>query len=135
MKRIFKGLLAALLVCCSIPVLAQQAQPIPTDPNVRIGKLENGLTYYIRHNNLPEGQADFYIAQKVGSILEEESQRGLAHFLEHMCFNGTQHFPNNRLREYLENIGVRNRLQHQQRAHPQSTRRYRLMLMDFARLE
>lgn len=107
MKRIFKGLLAALLVCCSIPVLAQQAQPIPTDPNVRIGKLGNGLTYYIRHNNLPEGQADFYIAQKVGSILEEESQRGLAHFLEHMCFNGTKHFPNNRLREYLENIGVK----------------------------
>ncbi len=107
MKRTFKGLLAALLVCCCIPVLAQQAQPIPTDPNVRIGKLENGLTYYIRQNNLPEGQADFYIAQKVGSILEEESQRGLAHFLEHMCFNGTKHFPNNGLREYLENIGVK----------------------------
>lgn len=107
MKRIIKGLMAALLVCCCIPVLAQQAQPIPTDPNVRIGKLENGLTYYIRHNNLPEGQADFYIAQKVGSILEEESQRGLAHFLEHMCFNGTKHFPGNRLREYLEGIGVK----------------------------
>ena len=74
---------------------------------MRIGKLENGLTYYIRHNNLPEGQADFYIAQKVGSILEEEPQRGLAHFLEHMCFNGTDHFPGNRLREYLENIGVK----------------------------
>lgn len=107
MKGTIKRLLAALLVCCSIPVLAQQAQPIPTDPNVRIGKLENGLTYYIRHNNLPEGQADFYIAQKVGSILEEEAQRGLAHFLEHMCFNGTKHFPNNRLREYLEGIGVK----------------------------
>ena len=72
MKKTIKGLLLALLVCCSINVLAQQAQPIPTDPNVRIGKLENGLTYYIRHNALPEGQADFYIAQKVGSMLEEE---------------------------------------------------------------
>ena len=107
MKKTIKGLLVALLLCCNIPVLAQQAQPIPTDPNVRIGKLENGLTYYIRHNSLPEGQADFYIAQKVGSMQEEDSQRGLAHFLEHMCFNGTKHFPNNGLREYLENIGVK----------------------------
>lgn len=107
MKRTFKGLLAALLLCCCFPVLAQQAQPVPIDPKVRIGKLENGLTYYLRQNKLPAGQADFYIAQKVGSILEEESQRGLAHFLEHMCFNGTKHFPDNRLREYLESIGVK----------------------------
>lgn len=86
---------------------AQQMPPIPTDPNVRIGKLENGLTYYIRHNELPENQADFYIAQKVGSILEEDNQRGLAHFLEHMCFNGTTNYPGNLLREYLETIGVK----------------------------
>ena len=86
---------------------AQQMPPIPTDPNVRIGKLDNGLTYYIRHNELPENQADFYIAQKVGSILEEDNQRGLAHFLEHMCFNGTTNFPDNLLREYLETIGVK----------------------------
>ena len=86
---------------------AQQLPPIPTDPNVRIGKLENGLTYYIRHNELPEKRADFYIAQNVGSILEEDNQRGLAHFLEHMCFNGTTHFPGNLLREYLEKIGVK----------------------------
>lgn len=86
---------------------AQQLPPVPTDPNVRIGKLDNGLTYYIRHNALPEKQADFYIAQKVGSILEEDNQRGLAHFLEHMCFNGTKHFPDNTLREYLESIGVK----------------------------
>ena len=107
MKIKLRNMLATLIVCLCIPVLAQQAQPIPTDPNVRIGKLENGLTYYIRHNALPEGQADFYIAQKVGSILEEENQRGLAHFLEHMCFNGTKHFPGNGLRDYLENIGVK----------------------------
>ncbi|MDE7467901.1 MAG: hypothetical protein K2M61_06055, partial [Muribaculaceae bacterium] len=60
-----------------------QLPPLPADPAVRIGQLPNGLTYYIRHNENPKGQADFYIAQKVGSILEEENQRGLAHFLEH----------------------------------------------------
>ena len=81
--------------------------PIPVDPEVRIGVLDNGLTYYIRHNSLPENQADFYIAQKVGSILEEDDQRGLAHFLEHMCFNGTEHFPGNSLRIYLESVGVK----------------------------
>lgn len=70
---------------------AQQMPPIPADPDVVVGKLDNGLTYYIRHNNWPENRADFYIAQKVGAIQEEESQRGLAHFLEHMCFNGTKH--------------------------------------------
>ena len=86
---------------------AQQMPPIPTDPNVRIGKLDNGLTYYIRHNELPEKRADFYIAQKVGSILEEDNQRGLAHFLEHMCFNGTNNFPEKSLIKYLESIGVK----------------------------
>ena len=85
----------------------QQMPPIPVDKQVRIGKLDNGLTYYIRKNNLPEKQADFYIAQKVGSILEEEHQRGLAHFLEHMCFNGTKNFPGKGIIHYLETIGVR----------------------------
>lgn len=66
----------------------QELQPLPVDPQVRYGKLPNGLTYYIRHNELPKERADFYIAQNVGSILEEENQRGLAHFLEHMAFNG-----------------------------------------------
>ena len=82
-------------------------QPLPTDTAVRIGKLPNGLTYYIRHNEYPKGQADFYIAQKVGSILEEDNQRGLAHFLEHMCFNGTTNFPGSSLRDWLESIGVK----------------------------
>ena len=82
-------------------------QPLPVDPKVRVGKLDNGLTYYIRHNEEPKNQAFFYIAQKVGSIQEEESQRGLAHFLEHMCFNGTTHFPDSSLIEYLEGIGVK----------------------------
>lgn len=83
------------------------AQQLPSDPNVRIGKLENGLTYYIRHNELPADRADFYIAQKVGSIQEEQNQLGLAHFLEHMCFNGTTHFPGDALKQYLERIGVK----------------------------
>lgn len=80
---------------------------LPVDPNVRVGKLTNGLTYYIRHNNWPENRADFYIAQRVGSINEEESQRGLAHFLEHMCFNGTKNFPGDKLIHYLEGLGVK----------------------------
>lgn len=108
MKHVFRSLFAALIILCSTStIFAQQMPSIPTDPNVRIGKLENGLTYYIRHNALPEKRADFYIAQKVGSILEEDNQRGLAHFLEHMCFNGTTNFPGDALKNYLETIGVR----------------------------
>ena len=79
---------------------------MPMDPAVRVGQLPNGLTYYIRHNGWPEKRVDFYIAQKVGSMQEEEDQRGLAHFLEHMCFNGTKNFPGNGLIQYLERNGV-----------------------------
>ena len=74
-------------------VTAVLAQPLPQDPTIRTGKLKNGMTYYLRHNAKEAGLADFYIAQKVGSIQEEPRQRGLAHFLEHMAFNGTKHFP------------------------------------------
>lgn len=110
MKKATKKLMATLaLLCMTLVASAQQPEmpPIPTDPKVRIGKLENGLTYYIRHNELPEKRADFYIAQKVGSILEEENQRGLAHFLEHMCFNGTTNFPGKGIINWLGTIGVR----------------------------
>ena len=95
MKHLLRGLfIAVLLICCNFQsVLAQPMQQLPVDKNVRIGKLDNGLTYYIRHNALPEKRVEFYIAQKVGSILEEPQQRGLAHFLEHMAFNGTKNFP------------------------------------------
>ena len=96
-------IIAATLI---VSVAAQAQQPVPVDPAVRVGKLDNGLTYYIRHHEEPAGQANFYIAQKVGSILEDEEQRGLAHFLEHMCFNGTEHFPGNGIIKYCESIGV-----------------------------
>lgn len=85
----------------------QELQPLPVDPQVRYGKLPNGLTYYIRHNELPKERADFYIAQNVGSILEEENQRGLAHFLEHMAFNGSKNFPDKGMDEFTESVGMR----------------------------
>ncbi len=110
MKRFLKSaFIAAIALGSSLVAFAQQQQlpPIPVDQGVRIGKLENGLTYYIRRNEFPAKQADFYIAQKVGAIQEEDHQRGLAHFLEHMCFNGTTNFPGNALRDYLETIGVK----------------------------
>ena len=104
----FKFLLALLLGFILMPATAQMMPPeLPIDPAVRKGILPNGMTYYIRHNALPEKQAFFYIAQKVGSVQEEESQRGLAHFLEHMAFNGSQNFKNNNLISYCEKIGVK----------------------------
>lgn len=106
------SLLFAILLCfiSLVQVMAQQMQepqPLPVDPQVRYGKLSNGLTYYIRHNEQPKDRADFYIAQNVGSILEQDNQRGLAHFLEHMAFDGTQNFPNNGMDEYIESVGMR----------------------------
>ena len=100
-------MLLMLAVVLAMPVAAQKGEQLPVDPSIRIGKLKNGLTYYIRHNANPEKLVNFYIAQKVGSIQEEEDQRGLAHFLEHMCFNGTEHFPGKALINYLEGIGVK----------------------------
>ncbi len=105
MKKLTLTLLAMLAL--SATMFAQQAMPVPFDQNVRRGKLENGLTYYIRHNEKPAQRANFYIAQKVGSILEEENQRGLAHFLEHMAFNGLEHFPKKTMLDYMERNGVK----------------------------
>ncbi|MBQ8760995.1 MAG: insulinase family protein [Bacteroidales bacterium] len=103
-----KFLLSLLIVVAfGINAFAQMAMPTPMDPNVRYGKLDNGLTYYIRHNEKPDNRADFYIAQKVGSVLEEENQRGLAHFLEHMAFNGTTNLPGMTLRNYLQSRGIK----------------------------
>jgi len=106
-----KILVTLVLAMAGITTVAAQQQmqlpTIPVDPEVRIGQLDNGLTYYIRHNNWPEQRAEFYIAQKVGSIQEDDTQRGLAHFLEHMAFNGSKHFQGNELLRWCESIGVK----------------------------
>lgn len=93
---------AALLLAQSL-----QAQVIPLDPQVRTGKLANGFTYYIRHNEQPQKKMELYLINKVGSILEDDDQRGLAHFMEHMNFNGTKHYPKNAMIDYLQKAGVR----------------------------
>ena len=106
MKKQFLG----LFLLAAIPV-SLSAQNVVQDASIRQGKLKNGLTYYIRHNDKEAGLADFYIAQRVGSILEEPRQRGLAHFLEHMAFNGTKHFPGKGKKlgivPWCETIGVK----------------------------
>lgn len=101
-----RKLLVSVLFIVTGMVSAQQMGPIPVDEAVRVGKLDNGLTYYIRHNEWPENVANFYIAQRVGSIQENDDQRGLAHFLEHMAFNGSEHFPDSTLLEYTRSLGV-----------------------------
>ena len=113
MKRFFIAI-AAFALFAGIPAMAQNQEEamqqmmaaLPNDPAVRVGHLENGLTYYIRHNELPKGRAEFYLATNVGAIQETPDQDGLAHFLEHMCFNGTEHFPDKGILDYLRSIGA-----------------------------
>ena len=97
---IFAAMLAAFVA------FGQQPQPLPNDGEVKVGKLENGLTYYIRHNDKPAQRAEFYLATNVGAFQEADDQEGLAHFLEHMCFNGTKNFPGKALLEWLQSIGA-----------------------------
>ena len=117
MKRLVSSLFA--LAVAAFTLLAQepsreqmeamiaQMPKLPNSAEVTIGRLDNGLTYYIRHNELPKGRAEFYLATDVGAIQEEyPSQDGLAHFLEHMCFNGTEHFPGKSILNYLRSIGA-----------------------------
>jgi zinc protease len=82
-------------------------EPIPPDPNIRIGKLENGLTYYIKQNKKPEQRIELRLAVNAGSVCETDGQQGLAHFVEHMCFNGTKNFPSNKIIDMLEEMGVK----------------------------
>ncbi|MCU0410647.1 MAG: insulinase family protein [Bacteroidales bacterium] len=105
MKR---TLLFSIFIVLGIATFAETApgDPVPVDPAYRIGKLDNGLTYYIRHNTEPAGRASYYIIQNVGSILETDSQNGLAHFLEHMAFNGTKRFPGKDILSKLQKHGV-----------------------------
>ncbi|MCR4918767.1 MAG: insulinase family protein [Prevotella sp.] len=102
-----KIVMSAALLLGAATVQAQQMPPVPADPAVRTGRLDNGMTYYLRHNNWPEHRAEFYIAQRVGSIQENDDQRGLAHFLEHMAFNGSKHFKGNELLQWCEKVGIK----------------------------
>ncbi len=104
------GTLAILSLVTSAQAQSMEqvmAMPIPHDTAVRIGHLPNGMTYYIRRNELPKNRAEFYILHHVGAILENDAQNGLAHFTEHMAFNGTKHFPGKKLLSFLEHNGVK----------------------------
>ncbi|MBR3702957.1 MAG: insulinase family protein [Alistipes sp.] len=109
MKRLIFAIVAIITLGMASTANAQidPSQPIPADKEIRMGKLENGLTYYIRHNEKPKGMANFYIVHDVGAIQEDDNQQGLAHFLEHMAFNGTKNYPGKSMIEYLEKIGVK----------------------------
>ena len=98
--------LVFVVACMTVSAQGNTDKSVPVDPDYRIGKLENGLTYYIRHNTEPAGRASYYIIQNVGAILEKDDQNGLAHFLEHMAFNGTKHFPGKGILNTLERHGV-----------------------------
>ena len=106
MKKILILLSAFALAAASFVAGAQEAPQLPNDPAVRVGKLDNGLTYYIRHNDKPAQRAEFYLATNVGAIQETPDQDGLAHFLEHMCFNGTKNFPGKGILNWLQSIGA-----------------------------
>jgi len=106
--RVFYLSVVLFLIGFFQSVNAQQSyQPIPMDPALRYGILDNGLIFYIRHNDVVKERADFFIVQDVGAILEEDDQDGLAHFLEHMAFNGTKNFPGKQIINYLETVGVK----------------------------
>ena len=102
---------AALLCLLAVPAAGQvpagPQEKMPLDGEVRVGRLDNGMTYYIRHYDNPRQRADFFIAHDVGALQEEDDQNGLAHFLEHMAFNGTKHFPGKGILNYLAANGVR----------------------------
>ena len=103
MKRLFI-IIAAVIMAASAS--AQGVMQFPTDESIKIGKLDNGMTYYIRSNPIPAQRAEFYLATNVGAFQETDDQDGLAHFLEHMCFNGTKNFPGKDLLNYLQSIGA-----------------------------
>src|SRR5690606_2808138 len=118
MNRLFSLLTFPLFALFLVPRVAISNPPpladsltltdtLPMDSTVLRGKLPNGFTYYIRHNEEPKDRVVMYLATKVGSILETDDERGLAHFLEHMQFNGTKNFPKNELVDYLQRAGVR----------------------------
>ncbi len=106
MKR-FILLVVALASLMRAAAQPNPMEPIPADKAVRVGRLANGMTYYLRHNEKPKEQASFYILHNVGAIQENDAQQGLAHFLEHMAFNGTENLPGKTMIEALERNGVK----------------------------
>ncbi len=106
-KRFFAIVAFALVSIMGVQAQMDPMAPLPQDAELRKGVLPNGLTYYIRHNSKPENQGEFFIYDRVGAIQEEDLQIGLAHFLEHMAFNGTKNFPDKGIINYLESIGVK----------------------------
>jgi len=108
LKSYFLKALVLIAILMPSVALAQEQfkKPVPLDPEVRYGKLENGLTYYIKHNEKTEKRAEFYLSNNVGAILETNAQNGLAHFCEHMSFNGTKNFPDKGILNYFETIGM-----------------------------
>ena len=103
-----RHLLALLFALLALAANAKGKQEtLPTDSNLYVRTLPNGLTFYILPNKTPAQRVNFYLAQRVGSLQEADSERGLAHFLEHLCFNGTRHFPANKLVAYLETLGLK----------------------------
>src|SRR5918998_875503 len=113
------SLLMALILSVASVISAQQqpaksvdsgallTQPMPVDPQITMGQFKNGLRYYIRTTKKPEKRAELRLVVKAGSILEDDDQLGLAHFVEHMAFNGTKNFPKHELREFVESLGMR----------------------------
>ncbi len=101
-----KKVLIFLAAVFGAAVIGNAQNPLPNDPAVKVGKLDNGMTYYIRHNDKPAERAEFYLATHVGAIQETPDQDGLAHFLEHMCFNGLKNLPGKQMLEYLQSIGA-----------------------------
>ncbi len=99
-------LFVPVLLCAGFPVCASGPAELPLDPQIRIGRLDNGFTYYIRQNRMPENRVEMRLAVNAGSVLEDEDQRGLAHFCEHMAFNGSEHFEKNELISFLQSLGI-----------------------------
>ncbi|MBU2649688.1 MAG: insulinase family protein [Bacteroidetes bacterium] len=111
-KIVMKGFLTLAVIAFMLTAMAQEKNydwnsAVTLDPNVKMGKLDNGLTYYIRHNSHPKDRAEFYLAVNAGAILEDDDQNGLAHFCEHMAFNGTKNFEKHDIINYLQSIGMK----------------------------
>ena len=100
-----KGIVLMVVAVMAATAWAKE-QPLPVDPELRIGRLDNGITYYIRHNEQPKGRAEFWLVQNTGSLVEEDDERGMAHFIEHVAFQGTRNFPNIDMVDILQNNGI-----------------------------